>query len=221
VVGVDPDAPPEVRQLADGFLLVRVGTENVTMPVTGPTSPGGPDVPLSDFAGETWTALEWSNALADILKEFAGRSVDCTFQSLDGKRTVTVALPVRQFFEQVSVAGALETGPTIARDLVPPGALTQSLCAPWQYDYRYCACFYWAATRPDYVNVQARPDGTSAGNNWLEKNRTPDSPKVYIPDDFVDPRLVSIPELIEDWERLLRFVVGGVDEPPPDPEKPA
>ena len=49
-------------------------------------------------------------------------------------------------------------------DAYPPGELTRSLCAPWQYDFRDCGCFYWAASKPDiatssdggvpYVNFQ-------------------------------------------------------------------
>ena len=26
-----------------------------------------------------------------------------------------------------------------------PGELTQSLCSPWQHDFRDCGCFYWAS----------------------------------------------------------------------------
>jgi hypothetical protein len=43
-------------------------------------------------------------------------------------------------------------------------ALSQSLCSPWQNDYRDCGCFYWAASHPDYVDVDALRDGTSTGN---------------------------------------------------------
>jgi hypothetical protein len=103
--------------------------------------------------------------------------------------------------------------------MLPPGVLTESLCAPWQYDYRYCACFYWAATRPDYVNVQTRPDGTSTGTNWVERNRTPESPRVYVVDDFQNPHLLTIPDLIQGWEHAVRFVVGGTDQDPVPPAR--
>jgi Ferritin-like len=33
----------------------------------------------------------------------------------------------------------------------PPGELTRTMCTPWQYDYRDCGCFYWAANKPDMV----------------------------------------------------------------------
>lgn len=221
VVGVDQEAPPELRELANGYLLVRVGSQNITVPVTGPKERDGHDVPLtSQSTGKTWMPLEWSNVLAAIVKEHSGGSVECTFESLDGTNTRSFVLPLRPVFDAIDVEGQELRRATIARDLLPPGALTQSLCAPWQYDYRYCACFYWAATRPDYVNVQTRPDGTSTGNNWVERDRTPNSPRVYVVDDFQNPRLVTIPNLIEGWERALRFIIAGVDEPPvPDAPK--
>jgi hypothetical protein len=219
VVAVDADAPPEVKMLAEGYLLISAGPQAITVEVTGPEVPGGPDVPLS-HDGQTRTPLEWSNVLASIVRDYTGKPVDCVFQSIDGTRNVTVPLVVRSLFDAIEVAGEPIERPVIARDLVPPGLLTQSLCAPWQYDYRYCACFYWAATRPDYVNVQPTADGTSTGNNWLERNRTPHSQRVYIVDEFTNPLLVSIPELIVGWERLLRFVVSGIDEPPIAPPPP-
>jgi hypothetical protein len=219
VVGVDADAPAEVAELANGYVLVRVGDQEIAVPVMGPKSPGGPQAPLDCAMGSTMP-LEWSNVLAAILKECAGESVDCTFQSLDGQKTITATLQVRRLFDEIDVAGERVERPAIARELVPPGALTQSLCAPWQFDYRACACYYWAATRPDYVNVEARSDGTSDGNNWLEKDRTPSTPKVYIADDgSPHSKLVTTEELIANWERVLRFVIGGVDEPPIAPDR--
>jgi hypothetical protein len=32
-----------------------------------------------------------------------------------------------------------------------PGELTQSLCSPWQHDFRDCTCNYWASNHPDIV----------------------------------------------------------------------
>jgi hypothetical protein len=53
----------------------------------------------------------------------------------------------------------------------------------------------------------------------MQKNRTPDTPRVYIVDDWLDPSLVNYSDLFRDWEKSLRFVIGGVDEePPPEAE---
>ena len=125
-------------------------------------------------------ALEWSNALATLIHEHTGEEVDCEFQTLDGMRRQMEKLRVRRFFDEGTAV--------IARDIAEPGALTQSLRAPWQNDYRECACFYWAANRPDFVNVNVTANGTSAGNNWMQKERTVNTPKVYINDDWEDDR---------------------------------
>jgi hypothetical protein len=221
VVSVDDDAPPEVKELADGFRLIQVEGIEVTAPVTGPLYAGGPNVPLPDTTfGDKRMPLEWSNALAGVVHNYMGKAVECMFESLQNpEETIRVSLKVRSFFEETEVEGEKVRHAVIAKDIAPPGELTQSLCSPWQNDYRECACFYWAATRPDYVNVEARPDGTSSGNNWMEKDRTSETPNLYIVDDWMDPSLVSYTDLFRHWEKSLRFVIGGRDEPllPPEP----
>jgi hypothetical protein len=208
VVDVDADAPAKLRALIRQR-LISVNGVDVIGNLQGPTTPGGPSVPLppsqttarnDPMAGKT--NLEWSNALADAL-QMQGTSVDCVFVPEGGGKKTRIALEVRSFFE----AG---TG-VIKRELLQPGELTQSLCSPWQNDYRECSCYYWAASRPDYVNVEAGPDGTSAGHNWLQRNRTASTPKVYIVDHFVEQQLVTYEQLFRDWEHLLKFEIGGRD----------
>jgi len=223
VVAVDQDAPPKAQELAKGYRLMHINDIEVTVPVEGPLYVGGPSVPLPDTTfSETRMPLEWSNALAEVVHKFSGKAVQCRFESLeDAKKTVEVSLTVRPFFDKADVEGETIQLAVIARDIAPPGALTQSLCSPWQNDYRECACFYWAATRPDYVNVEARPDGTSTGSNWMQKDRTAETPNVYIVDDWMDPTLVNYTDLFRHWERSLRFIIGGMDEeaPPPPADK--
>jgi Ferritin-like len=68
-----------------------------------------------------------------------------------------------------------------------PGELTQSLCSPWQHDFRDCGCFYWASNHPDVVQVEDLPGdpilsgGESADPGraltrvrWLRSDRSPD-----------------------------------------------
>src|SRR5215213_1571934 len=220
VVAVESDAPTNVHELANGYRLMQINDVAVTVPVKGPLYVGGPSVSLTDTTfGDTRMPLEWSNALADIVHQFSGKTVQCSFESLaEPKKTIEVALTVRQFFDEADVEGDKVRLAVIAKDIARPGALTQSLCSPWQNDYRECACFYWAATRPDYVNVEARPDGTSTGNNWMQKDRTPETPNIYVVDDWMDPSLVTYADLFRDWERSLRFIIGGVDEDGPPPK---
>ncbi len=54
-----------------------------------------------------------------------------------------------------------------------PGDLTRSLCAPWQYDFRDCGCFYWAATKPDLVTSA---DGRYRYLNFQRRDHTSDPP---------------------------------------------
>ena len=205
VVSVDEKMPEAVKELRNNYQLLTVQGVPVTATVTGPLVPDGPDVPLPKAGEDSQLALEWSNALAGVLHSCGGHDVECEFQSLDPPlKNVKVVLRLRAFFK----AGQA----VIARELAEPGALTQSLCSPWQNDYRECACFYWAASRPDYVNVETGEDGASMGNNWMQKDRTEKSAKVYIVDDWLDDRLLSHTDLFQNWERALRFVIGNRDE---------
>lgn len=37
------------------------------------------------------------------------------------------------------------------------GEMLQSLCSPWQHDFRDCSCHYWASNRPDIVHGEVYP----------------------------------------------------------------
>lgn len=215
------DTDPEHEHLKLHRLLV-VGDQDIVVPVVGPRLPGSPPQPLTTAVSPAnpdgvW-ALEWSNALAAVLRENAGRQVTCLFSAertpltwvaipKDRSTLLADVLTIRPLFPHSDVTQS--PVPVIDEPLVEPGELTQSLCSPWQNDYRECACYYWAASRPDYVNVEFDEDsGTSSGNMWLSKSR---HPRGYILDDRQDPRLVSYDELFEDWEGWLQFIVEGRD----------
>lgn len=198
--------------------ILRVDGDPLAVQVSGPQAPNRDSVVLTAGTNPDAAAfLEWSNALARVLHEKAGRTVRCEITkdvSLNpqlppgtpGDGTIFVELEIRPFFEKDQAV--------IARALAEPGELTQSLCSPWQNDYRECACYYWASSRPDYVNVEPTPEGISAGNNWMQKDRTPDpreTPRHYILDDRQDSRLVTYDELFQKWEEMLRFEVEGKD----------
>ncbi len=164
---------------------------------------------------------EWSNQLAQLLKDHQGDDGDVHLhrrRGLGGPRLVGSAAgspngrthrpthrrsrfscAVRTFFEGDTAF--------ISRELAMPGELTQGLCSPWQNDFRECSCYYWASARPDFVNVETTPDGRSTGDNWLQKERT----GTYVPDDYTDERLLLYDDLMGDWERWLRFQVRGRD----------
>ena len=48
-----------------------------------------------------------------------------------------------------------ETG--VINGAYQPGEMLQSLCSPWQHDFRDCQCFYWAANHPDIVLGELYP----------------------------------------------------------------
>ena len=211
------DAEPAFEHLK-GQRLLRVNGQRVMAQKLGP-SPADPTTPVVLVSEEDPSGvapLEWSNALARVLRDFSGESVECDFTSQEefggqvwwddddaqGPPHQKATLDVRRFFEDDTAV--------IARALAEPGELTQGLCSPWQNDYRECSCYYWASARPDYVNVEPAPDGTSRGDNWLQKKRTGD----YVPDDYVDTRLVLYDDLFDQWEHWLRFQVRGRDLPP-------
>jgi hypothetical protein len=188
----------------------------------------GPNIPNTDVA-LGFSTLEWSNALADKLAT-PGHAMLCYFSKdasgapivLDAVLTpddllkklraeaVQRTLRIRQLFAKATSDAASAYLPVIDRQLVQPGELTQSLCSPWQNDYRECACYYWAASRPDFVNVEPGPDGLSRGQNWMMKDRE-NQPKEYLPDDRTDSRLYTYEELFLNWQKLLRFQIGGKD----------
>jgi len=160
--------------------------------------------------------LEWSNALARVLRKHAGEMVPCDFstdtgwtipQRFDAKdpdNHITIELRIRPFFE--------DTTALISRVLAEAGELTQGLCSPWQNDYRECSCYYWASARPDFVNVEVAPTGLSVGDNFFQKERT----GRYVVDDYLDQRLAMYDDLFQAWEKWLRFQIGGRDAPRDD-----
>lgn len=213
VVAVEPGYD-ELAVLATGYRLISVNGQSTTMTVVGPPKTGGPPAPLPDTSfGETAMPLEWSNALAAILHGSEKR-VRSVFQSLtDASQTLEFWLDRREFFDREPGSEGARRA-VVAKPIAGPGELSQSLCSPWQNDYRECACFYWASNRPDFVNVETRPDGTAGGHNWMQRDRTSQTPRNYIVDDWQDPRLLTHIELFTNWEKALRFIIGGQDEPP-------
>jgi hypothetical protein len=156
-------------------------------------------------------ALEWSNALAQVLPH-KGSLLRCDFTAKPEKHHqpcneapknyISFSCEVRSFFEADTAV--------ISSELAEPGELTQGLCSPWQNDYRECSCYYWASARPDYVNVELTSSGLSAGDNWMQRERT----KSYVADDYADSRLMMYDELFAHWEDRLKFQVEGKDYPP-------
>ncbi|WP_441246888.1 hypothetical protein [Kitasatospora sp. McL0602] len=200
-----------------GRRLLRVGGVPVVVALTGPQRPGADSVPLTSATNpDGVTMLEWSNSLAQALKDHAGSEVTCEFTKVEAPNPVgipddssqleAVDLLVEPLFPRSPVVD--ERLAVIDEALVRPGELTWGLCSPWQNDYRECACYYWAASRPDYVNLDVDEQGTTVGNSWLAIDR---EPRQYVLDDRSDSRLLSYDDLFQDWQGSLRFIVDGRD----------
>jgi hypothetical protein len=213
VIDVDPQQDDPEKLKLKGHRLLRVDGVKVMARAIGPN-------PTDDFGSvvlsyegdkDAVQPLEWSNLLAPILHKSAGGSVTCDFTAdevwdkqpwWDDKAPpphVTFTFKLRPFFDGETAV--------ISGVLAQPGELTQGLCSPWQNDYRECSCYYWAAARPDYVNVEPSSNGLSRGDNWLQKDHTGE----YVPDDYVDSRMISYDDLFAEWQKWLRVVVRGRD----------
>ena len=148
------------------------------------------------------TFMEWSNALADVVAQHSGELVPCVFFDPQNPNAEpeTAQLRVRPMFAPSETTQRPTAA--IAEELAPPGELTQSLCSPWQNDYQECGCYYWAASRPDYVNVEQTPAG-AIGAMWLAPRTDPPT--------YDESNAYSHETLFRGWESLLRFIVGGRD----------
>ncbi|MFZ6746496.1 hypothetical protein ACO0LC_24960 [Undibacterium sp. JH2W] len=202
------DAEPGHANLKSRRLLRFAGLDMGVL-TTGPTVPEEGPITLASAANPNAVSfMEWSNSFARIL-HLQGQMVECEFTAdkdadtevLYDADTPThkVHLRLRHFF----VSGTASFNPA----LLQPGELTQGLCAPWQNDYRECACYYWAASRPDYVNVEPGINGLSRGDMWFAKKRT----GTYIPDNRTDSRLYSYDDLFKSWQEDLQFIIRGKD----------
>jgi hypothetical protein len=200
VMAAEDDASDEIKALV-GEILLTVDGKPVWVEVTGPRTPGAAPETLGQFS------LEWSNALADAVRK-QGQTVLCRFSKGEDD-TQEAALTVRPVFETAEVDGGDEATSLLSRELALAGELTQSLCSPWQNDFIGCGCYYWAASRPDYVNVE-NDGGVDKGQNWLERGRDASTPIRYTlrPSD-----LLQHEDIIRSWEDKLTFVIKGRDRP--------
>jgi hypothetical protein len=206
-----PDAPPPADLVGHRLIKVTVGDKVkgvFTAEITGPAPSSPADQILMTTTSNPYglAPLEWSNALAPILAEHQGGEVVCHFSQEKSEAYLPLDTPVVKIRLTVEHFFSDDTA-VIAEALADAGELTQGLCSPWQNDYRECSCYYWASARPDFVNVEPGRDGLARGDNWLQKTRTGS----YVPDDYSDTRLILYDDLFSDWERLLRFQVGGRD----------
>jgi hypothetical protein len=64
-------------------------------------------------------------------------------------------------------------------DAYNPGELTQSLCSPWQHDFRDCSCTYWASNHPDIVMAAHPMDIAEFDDEGRDQDRA-EEPLVWL-----------------------------------------
>ena len=94
----------------------------------------------------------------------------------------------------------LDTNGVIDPDTYRPGELTQSLCVPWQYDFRDCGCWYWASNKPDVVTSE---DSRDKDVNFMRDLRG----KNYDQPDLTNPtnrfyREMDYNQMMSNWTDL-------------------
>jgi hypothetical protein len=105
-----------------------------------------------------------------------------------------------------------------------PGELTQSLCSPWQHDFRDCSCLYWASNHPD-IALPAEPatlrelerasdaEAAEADIMWLRRDRVPDANTLPLRVQAEDrPLELDYYEINQRWQEL-NFVLEGREVP--------
>ena len=112
----------------------------------------------------------------------------------------------------------LDANGVIMPSAVPPGGLTRSLCAPWQWDFADCGCHYWAANKPDIV---IGPEGGPQTLNFQRDRDTlgqPGDPRKY--ESWIAGEMTQ-PQMLLRWE-TLPFVLAEQEATAwrrPDPGK--
>jgi len=113
--------------------------------------------------------MEWSNPGYAFLRQ--GRR-KCHFTLQVSDRSSTCARrPNKDARGYASLCDecSKETSVAPASVVLQAGECPGTL-APMAAHYRECACYYWPASRPDYVNVEAAPAGISRGENWMSRD---------------------------------------------------
>ncbi|WP_404953967.1 ferritin-like domain-containing protein [Streptomyces sp. 147326] len=142
-----------------------------------------------------------ANIVPDGLNAWRMRNDTTVQRDADGRVEAAVLIADR--------AAYLDPDGVIDPDVYLPGDLTRSLCAPWQYDFRECGCYYWAASKPD---ISASPDGRFHPLNFQRSDRTLFPPKLDTP-NYGDREGDELdhPALITNWN-VLPVVLNGRED---------
>jgi len=209
-------ADPLVAQLSMGAVVTRVDLDD---PVLADAAAGHPDLAddlaalSADMAGDDrswWIVRIAQGGVVIDPGAIRGLGLDSTgtWRVVRSLEPGPVQLVLNRFGDDGVAAGE------VVLDGPRRPYLTQSLCSPWQHDFRDCGCYYWASNHPD-IAIEAAEPGADPGIppppgtgwvNWLRAR----------------PPRENVPELgyyeISERYQDLAVVVG--DRESPDPYRP-
>ena len=169
-----------------------------------------------------------------------GLFVWCLIRGLEPKAAVTLCLHQRDAQSANMIFHGIRrnfTDPVtgVISLAYQPGEMLQSLCSPWQHDFRDCYCHYWASNHPDIVfgellpGEAKLPDGQPADPlqattrlDWLRAERSP-AMAGWAQDSFVlnRPFQYDAFQINAAWHKLnivINNVEIGDDYTPPGQE---
>jgi hypothetical protein len=232
-----------LREITPGSLAARMGLTANDQPlflwaIVGRTTLEQPanDPPLFLLRGlnglEVWRRVHdlLSGRIAILMGRGDGFSVEPPFDSLTVLQEAARGQNDGQVRREQGVlqwavfaadrARYLDEGGVIDVEVFQPGDLTRSLCVPWQYDFRDCGCFYWAANKPDVVTSA---DGRTPYLNFMRKDRSGQAPDNVLAQWRRDAEY-GYPDLIQGAWNLLPVVLNDRESevfvPPPAPSSP-
>lgn len=88
---------------------------------------------------------------------------------------------------------------------VTHGEMTKGLCSPWQHDFTICACWFWAAQRPD---TAFKDETSSTEVRWLRRE---------VNDPAGSHGFINVEQLVEHVDKL--GVVRVVNQRPVETER--
>jgi Ferritin-like len=220
---LDPDLAKTIDDNASTldsgiWFLEWIEQDGKRLSMRGPREPDGPTLPLDGLY--VWRLVRGLEPDKPVVIALVQREGSTPPVVLEGWR--------RRFTDR-------ETGTISAA--YQPGEMTQSLCSPWQHDFRDCACHYWAANRPDvvYAGPSEIDPRTATGANiarvrarplvdWIRRDRELEATaRETIP--LNRPHQLDHYEMNRAW-RTLNVVVGDHEikdvytPPTPVPAKP-
>jgi hypothetical protein len=209
----DPDLPKADKVLGEQLSSLKDMLGRVPILLES-LEAGGHSISLRDSSG---FPLDWGQAWRVVRSIEPGPVIITLSRFEENERVFLMTLAGRRRIYQKKTGELSE--------IYKPGELTQSLCSPWQHDFRECACSYWASNHPDIV-LAAHPADTVELDDTRREDDEAEDPVIWMRwevDKPVPPRPTGDGsralemdqyEINQRW-RELAFVLQGREQPAP------